>query len=103
MVIPRSLDISEPVPSPLDTLPDLLRGREADQWDEGLGSRETWQDHRRRVDPDRSHGLLEERQLILGFLSPVRVRRRFNLNGYLPQDPLPNHRCVPLSGGALVD
>ena len=68
VVVPRSLDISEPVLPPLETLPDLLRGGEADQWDEGLGSREAWEDHRGWVDPDRSHGLLEKGEFILGFL-----------------------------------
>ena len=103
MIVPRTLDINESVPSPLETLPDLLRGRETDQWDERLGSRETWEDHRGWVDPDRSHGLLEERHFILRFLSLVRVQHQFNRDGYLPQDPPPNHRCTPLSGGALVD
>jgi hypothetical protein len=104
VIIPRSLNISKRVLPSLDTLVDLFGSREADQRDEGLGSRETWKDRRGWVDPDRSHGLREEREFILGFLSPgIRMGSRLDWNKCLPRDPPPIHRYAFRSGDVLVD
>ena len=103
MIVPGSLNISKRVLPSLETLFDLFGGREADQWDEGLGPRETWKSCRGWVYPDRSHGLREEREFILGFLLPgIRIRSRFDLNRCLPRDPPPTHRYAFRSGDVLV-
>lgn len=76
MIVPRSLNISKCALPSLETLFDLFGGREADQWGEGLGPRETWKNRRGWVDPDRSHGLREEKEFILRFLLLAGIRMR---------------------------
>lgn len=74
MIVSGALDISKPIPPPLKTVCDLLGRRKANKGDESLGSRESWEDRCRRVYPNRSYGLREQGDFILGFLTTLRIR-----------------------------